>query len=132
MSVCVYSTFPSRTYHTCIHRRISVQIQENIRTLCTHMHTHTTQILAEDITPSLEKLRKERAQYMAWSTANAQVERLERFCTAWEFTQAEVCMYVHVYVCMPCNVLGYHSHVQKRTLKTGKQGCVPSFACRTR
>jgi len=46
-------------------------------------------ILDEDITPTLEKLRKERAAYMAWSTGNIEKERLERFCTAWEFTQAE-------------------------------------------
>ena len=46
-------------------------------------------ILDEDITPTLEKLRKERAAYMAWSTGNVEKERLERFCTAWEFSQAE-------------------------------------------
>jgi len=46
-------------------------------------------ILAEDITPSLEKLRKERAQYMAWSAGNGERDRLERFCTAWNFAQAD-------------------------------------------
>jgi structural maintenance of chromosome 2 len=46
-------------------------------------------ILDEDITPTLEKLRKERAAYMAWSSGNVEKERLERFCTAWDFTQAE-------------------------------------------
>jgi len=38
-------------------------------------------ILDEDISPTLEKLRKERAAYMAWSTGNVEKERLERFCT---------------------------------------------------
>jgi len=46
-------------------------------------------ILDEDITPTLEKLRKERAAYMAWSSGNVEKERLERFCTAWDFSQAE-------------------------------------------
>ena len=65
-------------------------------------HAHTTRavsaqakveeiqkILDEDITPTLEKLRKERAAYIAWSSGNVEKERLERFCTAWDFTQAE-------------------------------------------
>mmetsp|Transcript_25105 Transcript_25105/g.59524 ORF Transcript_25105/g.59524 Transcript_25105/m.59524 type:complete len:1178 (-) Transcript_25105:240-3773(-) len=46
-------------------------------------------ILAEDITPSLDKLRKERAAYMQWSAGNGERDRLERFCTAWNFNQAE-------------------------------------------
>mmetsp|Transcript_6733 Transcript_6733/g.15727 ORF Transcript_6733/g.15727 Transcript_6733/m.15727 type:complete len:1178 (-) Transcript_6733:176-3709(-) len=46
-------------------------------------------ILSEDITPSLEKLRKERAQYMTWSAGNAEKERLERFVVAADFARAE-------------------------------------------
>ncbi|EKX44205.1 condensin subunit, structural maintenance of chromosome protein 2, SMC2 [Guillardia theta CCMP2712] len=46
-------------------------------------------ILKEDITPTLEKLRTERAAYIQWTSGNTERERLERFCTAWEFTQAE-------------------------------------------
>ena len=46
-------------------------------------------ILDEDITPTLEKLRKERAAYMAWTSGNQEKEALERFCTALEFWKAE-------------------------------------------
>ena len=53
-------------------------------------HFNGSQILSEDITPSLEKLRKERAQYMQWAAGNSECERLQRFCTAWDFCQAEV------------------------------------------
>lgn len=45
-------------------------------------------ILAEDISPSLEKLRRERAEYQKWSQSNQQIEVLERFCTAYQFYKA--------------------------------------------
>jgi len=45
-------------------------------------------ILSEDISPSLEKLRKERNEYMAWMQSNSDVEMHERFCTAYTFFQA--------------------------------------------
>ncbi|KAF0691055.1 Aste57867_17667 [Aphanomyces stellatus] len=46
-------------------------------------------ILAEEITPTLEKLRKEKMNYMQWAANNTEMERLSRFCTAYEFTKAE-------------------------------------------
>lgn len=46
-------------------------------------------LLNEEILPALEKLRKERGQYMQWSSGNANLERLKRFCIAYEFAQSE-------------------------------------------
>ncbi|KAK1284389.1 Structural maintenance of chromosomes protein 2-2 [Acorus calamus] len=46
-------------------------------------------LLDHDILPALEKLRKERMQYMQWSNGNAELDRLRRFCIAYEYVQAE-------------------------------------------
>ncbi|KAG0629404.1 hypothetical protein M758_1G101200 [Ceratodon purpureus] len=46
-------------------------------------------VLNQDILPALEKLRKERAQYMQWTSGNAQLERLKRFCIAYQYTSAD-------------------------------------------
>nr|AGU69477.1 structure maintenance of chromosomes 2 [Crypthecodinium cohnii] len=44
-------------------------------------------LLSEEITPTLEKLQKERANYMLWVSNNNEIERLSRFCVAFEYTQ---------------------------------------------
>jgi len=46
-------------------------------------------LLAEEITPTLEKLQKDRANYMLWMSNNNEVERLSRFCTAYEYVQVQ-------------------------------------------
>ncbi|KAL8217998.1 hypothetical protein R6Q57_021371 [Mikania cordata] len=46
-------------------------------------------LLDQEILPALEKLRKERLQYMQWSNRNAELDRLKRFCIAYEYVQAE-------------------------------------------
>ncbi|WCJ36468.1 Structural maintenance of chromosomes protein 2-2 [Euphorbia peplus] len=46
-------------------------------------------LLAHEILPALEKLRKERMQYMQWSDGNAELDRLRRFCIAYEYVEAE-------------------------------------------
>lgn len=46
-------------------------------------------LLDEEILPALEKLRKERSQYMQWANGNAELDRLRRFCIAYEYVQAE-------------------------------------------
>ncbi|PWA67433.1 RecF/RecN/SMC [Artemisia annua] len=46
-------------------------------------------LLDNEILPVLEKLRKERTEYMQWSNANAELDRLKRFCIAYEFVEAE-------------------------------------------
>ena len=47
------------------------------------------QVLEEEILPALEKLRKERGSYMQWVSASDQLDRLRRFCIAYEFANAE-------------------------------------------
>ena len=46
-------------------------------------------LLDQEISPALEKLRKEKAQYMQWANGNAELDRLKRFCVAFEYVQAE-------------------------------------------
>ncbi|KAG5228563.1 structural maintenance of chromosomes protein [Salix suchowensis] len=46
-------------------------------------------LLDQEILPALEKLRKERMQYMQWANGNAELDRLKRFCTAYDYVQAE-------------------------------------------
>ena len=41
-------------------------------------------LLEEDILPTIEKLRKERGEYMKWAAGNDALERLRRFCVAYE------------------------------------------------
>ncbi|OIT36598.1 PREDICTED: structural maintenance of chromosomes protein 2-1-like [Nicotiana attenuata] len=49
-------------------------------------------LLDQEILPALEKLRKERMQYMQWANGNAELDRLKRFCIAYEYVQAETIM----------------------------------------
>ncbi|KAI4332735.1 hypothetical protein L6164_017619 [Bauhinia variegata] len=46
-------------------------------------------LLDQEIIPALEKLRKERMQYMQWANGNAELDKLRRFCIAYEYVQAE-------------------------------------------
>lgn len=46
-------------------------------------------LLSEEITPTLEKLQRERANYMLWVSNNNEMERLERFCIAFEYIQVQ-------------------------------------------
>ncbi|VVB04545.1 unnamed protein product [Arabis nemorensis] len=45
-------------------------------------------LLELEILPALEKLRKEKMQYMQWANGNAELDRLKRFCIAFEYVQA--------------------------------------------
>ncbi|CAI9097454.1 OLC1v1033885C1 [Oldenlandia corymbosa var. corymbosa] len=46
-------------------------------------------LLDQEILPALEKLRKERMQYRQWADGSAELDRLRRFCIAYEYVQAE-------------------------------------------
>lgn len=46
-------------------------------------------LLSEEITPTLEKLQRERANYMLWVSNNNEIERLQRFCVAYEYVQVK-------------------------------------------
>ena len=45
-------------------------------------------VLQEEILPALQKLRKERGQYMQWASSGSQLEQLRRFCIAYEYTSS--------------------------------------------
>lgn len=45
--------------------------------------------MTEEITPTLESLREERAHYLTWQSNNLELDRLERFCVASEYRAAE-------------------------------------------
>jgi len=44
-------------------------------------------VLAEQITPQMEKLDSQRKHYQEWSSVNAETERLERFTVAFRFVE---------------------------------------------
>lgn len=46
-------------------------------------------VLTLDILPALDKLRKEKAQYMEWQNATTSLDRLRRFCVAFRYVEAE-------------------------------------------
>ncbi|KAL1160170.1 hypothetical protein V6Z11_A07G049500 [Gossypium hirsutum] len=46
-------------------------------------------LLDEEILPALEKLRKERMQYVQWSNGNVELDRLKRFCVAYDYVEAK-------------------------------------------
>jgi structural maintenance of chromosome 2 len=43
-------------------------------------------LLAEEITPKLEKLREQKQSYLKWAANNTELERLRRFCVAWDYS----------------------------------------------
>jgi structural maintenance of chromosome 2 len=46
-------------------------------------------VLNEEITPTLERLRGEKQHYLKWSKNNADIERIERFCVAYDFSKCQ-------------------------------------------
>ena len=46
-------------------------------------------LLEDEILPALQKLRRERGQYMQWAAANSELDRLRRFCVAYEYVRAQ-------------------------------------------
>lgn len=46
-------------------------------------------VLSEEITPTLERLRGEKQNYLMWSKNNADIERIERFVVASDFMKAQ-------------------------------------------
>lgn len=46
-------------------------------------------LLDQEILPALDKLRRERTQYMQWANGITELDRLKRFCIAHEYVQAE-------------------------------------------
>lgn len=48
-----------------------------------------TKCMDQEITPTLANLRTEKTNYLTWQSNNTELERLERFCIAHEFREAE-------------------------------------------
>lgn len=46
-------------------------------------------MLTEDISPALDKLRREKVQYMEWQKASDSLDRLRRYCVAYRYVEAE-------------------------------------------
>lgn len=57
------------------------------------------QVLHEDILPALEKLRKEKGQYMEWQAADAKLGHLKRFCAAYRYQEAQRYGLQHILTC---------------------------------
>lgn len=47
------------------------------------------QVLTEDISPALDKLRGEKKQYMEWENTNKKMEKLRRFVVAYKYVEAQ-------------------------------------------
>lgn len=46
-------------------------------------------VLDEEITPTLENLRKERTHYMKWTNNQIEIEKLTRFTVAYEYIKSQ-------------------------------------------
>ncbi|KAK9836025.1 hypothetical protein WJX81_006911 [Elliptochloris bilobata] len=46
-------------------------------------------VLKEEILPALERLRREKGQFLEWQAANANIDRLRRFCVAYRIVETE-------------------------------------------
>lgn len=64
-------------------------VQHCIRRMPHTCLTSELQVLQEDILPALEKLRKEKGQYMEWQAADAKLGHLKRFCAAYRYQEAQ-------------------------------------------
>ena len=47
-------------------------------------------VITEEITPQLDKYKKERANYLQWSANNTEIDRLTRYLIAYEYYQAMI------------------------------------------
>ena len=48
-----------------------------------------SKVLADEITPTLQKLREDKRTYLMWAQGNTEAERLGRFCVAHDFMQQD-------------------------------------------
>ena len=72
------------------HRDILLHVvQHCIRKMLNTCLSSELQVLQEDILPALEKLRKEKGQYMEWQAADAKLGHLKRFCAAYRYQEAQ-------------------------------------------
>jgi structural maintenance of chromosome 2 len=53
--------------------------------------------MENDIAPKLDKLKKEKSDFMNFQKIEGEVERLRRFLVAYDFCQSEVCGFRFLY-----------------------------------
>ena len=53
-----------------------------------------SQVLAEEILPALERLRREKGNYMQYQATEATLDRLRRFVHAYQYVGAQKCVHV--------------------------------------
>ncbi|CAI5717390.1 unnamed protein product [Peronospora destructor] len=68
-------------------------------------------ILANEITPTLEKLRAEKTHYLKWAANNTEMERLQRFCVANDYQKAQDAL----------NSTAQHVEKMQQTQRTAKE-----------
>ena len=47
-----------------------------------------TRVMDTDITPTLERLKGDKQTYLSWMSNNTELEQLERFCIAYDYTNS--------------------------------------------
>ena len=47
-----------------------------------------TRVMETDITPTLDRLKGDKQTYLSWMSNNTELEQLERFCIAYEYSNA--------------------------------------------
>lgn len=77
-----------------------------VRSHCRLRHAWL-QVMNEEILPACERLRREKGQYMEWQAANANADRLRRFCVAFRYVEAQRCGGCH-----RSNKKGMSTHVK--------------------
>ncbi|CAI5717516.1 unnamed protein product [Peronospora destructor] len=68
-------------------------------------------ILANEITPTLEKLRAEKTHYLKWAANNTEMERLQRFCVANDYQKTQDAL----------NNTAQHVEKMQQTQRTAKE-----------
>lgn len=85
------SLFHPHTRRCCLNR-LAPPTHRNQRTALRNDDTKVDEIntiLTNDITPKLDKLRGEKTHYLKWAANDAEEQRLQKFCVAYSFAQAE-------------------------------------------
>jgi chromosome segregation ATPase len=74
--------------HTLPHSRNMHKTCHHTHMKTTHKHPQIDRVLTEEITPTLEKLRMEKGNYLTFMANETKIERSERFCVAYEYKKA--------------------------------------------
>ena len=86
-----------------------------------------SQLLDEEITPKLDKLRKERTLYHEFQKTKNELERIQKFCLAYQYTALKVSAHLHIALVHP-----RHSHAARAPLSSFVRALSPSWTARRR